>query len=45
MESIGTLAKELCHIDEAYILYKRVSEFFLQCRKTYPSNDVLGKGA
>lgn len=45
MESAAALAKELGKWNEVSDFYKRASELYLECGRSQPASDALGRGA
>lgn len=45
MESAAALAKELRNWNEVADLYRRASELYIECGRSQPASDALGKGA
>ncbi|XP_077244605.1 gamma-soluble NSF attachment protein-like [Tasmannia lanceolata] len=45
MESAASLAKELGSWNEVADLYRRASELYIECGRSQPASDALGKGA
>ncbi|WCJ24420.1 gamma-soluble NSF attachment protein [Euphorbia peplus] len=45
MESAASLAKELANWNEVADLYRRASELYIECGRSQPASDALGKAA
>lgn len=45
MESAAALAKELRNWNEVADLYRCASELYIECGRSQPASDALGKGA